>query len=47
MEVSKAAYDAGVLMSELRTATEGGLEEMFLRLTTDHARHDSTESANR
>jgi ABC-2 type transport system ATP-binding protein len=46
-DIAKAAQDASVLLSELRTATEGSLEEMFLRLTTDHARHDSTESANR
>jgi ABC-2 type transport system ATP-binding protein len=31
--VARAAYAAGVLLAELRPATEGGLEEMFLRLT--------------
>ena len=46
-QAARAAMAAGVVLSELRPATEGGLEEMFLRLTADHARHDSTESSRR
>jgi ABC-2 type transport system ATP-binding protein len=46
-QVSRAAMAAGVVLSELRAAAEGGLEEIFLRLTADHARQDSTDSASR
>jgi ABC-2 type transport system ATP-binding protein len=41
--VAGAAAAAGVVLSELRSAGSGGLEEMFLRLTAEHARDDSTE----
>jgi ABC-2 type transport system ATP-binding protein len=34
---------AGVVLLELRPAGETGLEEMFLRLTADHARDNATE----
>jgi ABC-2 type transport system ATP-binding protein len=36
--VGHAAYDGGVVLSELRTADSGGLEEMFLELTADTGR---------
>ncbi|MFW6691086.1 ABC transporter ATP-binding protein [Streptomyces sp. MAR4 CNX-425] len=36
--VSRAAAGAGVQVVELRDAGETGLEDMFLRLTADHAR---------
>jgi ABC-2 type transport system ATP-binding protein len=44
-QVARAAMAAGVVLSELRTADGGGLEEMFLRLTADHARQDSDSHA--
>jgi ABC-2 type transport system ATP-binding protein len=37
-QVGRAAYDGGVLLTELRTADSGGLEEMFLALTADTQR---------
>ena len=37
-EVGRAAYDGGVVLTELRTADSGGLEEMFLELTADTQR---------
>jgi len=36
--VGRAAYDGGVMLTELRTAESGGLEEMFLELTADTQR---------
>jgi ABC-2 type transport system ATP-binding protein len=36
--VGQAAYDGGVVLTELRTADSGGLEEMFLELTADTQR---------
>jgi ABC-2 type transport system ATP-binding protein len=36
--VGRAAYDGGVVLTELRTADSGGLEEMFLELTADTQR---------
>jgi ABC-2 type transport system ATP-binding protein len=44
---ARAAMAAGVVLSELRTADGGGLEEMFLQLTADHAGQDSTEGSRR
>jgi ABC-2 type transport system ATP-binding protein len=44
-EVAGAAMAAGVVLSELRTAEPDGLEAMFLRLTADHTRHESTEGS--
>ncbi|MDX6278581.1 MAG: type transport system ATP-binding protein [Nocardioidaceae bacterium] len=41
--VGRAAYDGGVLLTELRTADSGGLEEMFLELTADTQRDSTTE----
>jgi ABC-2 type transport system ATP-binding protein len=37
-EVGRAAYDGGVVLTELRSADSGGLEEMFLELTADTQR---------
>jgi ABC-2 type transport system ATP-binding protein len=37
-EVGRAAYEARVLLTELRTADSGGLEDMFLELTADTQR---------
>jgi ABC-2 type transport system ATP-binding protein len=37
-EVGRAAYDGGVVLTELRTADSGGLEDMFLELTADTQR---------
>ena len=37
-QVGRAAYDGGVVLTELRTADSGGLEEMFLELTADTQR---------
>ena len=37
-EVGRAAYSGGVLLTELRTADSGGLEDMFLELTADTQR---------
>jgi ABC-2 type transport system ATP-binding protein len=37
-EVGRAAYSGGVLVTELRTADSGGLEDMFLELTADTQR---------
>ncbi|SEE81447.1 ABC transporter ATP-binding protein [Jiangella alba] len=42
--VGRAALEAGVVLLELRPADSGGLEEMFLRLTSNHA-DDSTKDA--
>ncbi|WP_053202229.1 ABC transporter ATP-binding protein [Jiangella muralis] len=42
--VGRAALDAGVVLLELRPADSGGLEEMFLRLTSHHDA-DSTKDA--
>jgi ABC-2 type transport system ATP-binding protein len=36
--VGRAAYDGGVVLTELRHADSGGLEEMFLALTADTQR---------
>ena len=36
--VGQAAYDGGVVLTELRHADNGGLEEMFLELTADTQR---------
>jgi ABC-2 type transport system ATP-binding protein len=36
--VGQAAYDGGVMLTELRTADSGGLEDMFLELTADTQR---------
>jgi ABC-2 type transport system ATP-binding protein len=41
--VGRAAYDGGVVLTELRRADSGGLEEMFLELTADHQRDDNPE----
>ena len=37
-EVGRAAHSGGVLLTELRTADSGGLEDMFLELTADTQR---------
>jgi ABC-2 type transport system ATP-binding protein len=37
-DVGRAAYSGGVLLTELRTADSGGLEDMFLELTADTQR---------
>ena len=37
-QVGRAAYDGGVVLTELRSADSGGLEEMFLELTADTQR---------
>jgi ABC-2 type transport system ATP-binding protein len=37
-QVALAAMRAGIVLTELRTAGETGLEDMFLRLTADHSR---------
>jgi ABC-2 type transport system ATP-binding protein len=37
-QVGRAAYDGGVVLTELRNADSGGLEEMFLELTADTQR---------
>ena len=42
-QVGRAAYDGGVVLSELRTADSGGLEEMFLELTADTQRDTASE----
>jgi ABC-2 type transport system ATP-binding protein len=41
--VGRAAYDGGVVLTELRNADSGGLEEMFLELTADTQRESHTE----
>ena len=41
--VGRAAYDGGVVLTELRNAESGGLEEMFLELTADTQRESHTE----
>jgi ABC-2 type transport system ATP-binding protein len=38
VRVGQAAYDGGVVLTELRTADGGGLEDMFLELTADTQR---------
>jgi ABC-2 type transport system ATP-binding protein len=43
--VGRAAYDGGVVLTELRTADSGGLEEMFLELTADTQRDSHREKA--
>jgi ABC-2 type transport system ATP-binding protein len=43
--VGRAAYDGGVVLTELRTADSGGLEEMFLELTADTQRETHRERA--
>jgi ABC-2 type transport system ATP-binding protein len=42
-QVGRAAYDGGVVLTELRNADSGGLEEMFLELTADTQRESHTE----
>ena len=42
-QVGRAAYDGGVVLTELRTADSGGLEEMFLELTADTQRDTASE----
>jgi ABC-2 type transport system ATP-binding protein len=42
-EVGRAAYDGGVVLTELRAADSGGLEEMFLALTADTQRDNQRE----
>jgi ABC-2 type transport system ATP-binding protein len=42
-QVGQAAYDGGVVLTELRNADSGGLEEMFLELTADTQRESHTE----
>ena len=42
-QAGRAAYDGGVVLTELRTADSGGLEEMFLELTADTQRESHTE----
>jgi ABC-2 type transport system ATP-binding protein len=39
--IARAAATAGVVVIEIWQADEGGLEELFLRLTADHARDDA------
>jgi ABC-2 type transport system ATP-binding protein len=41
--VGRAAYDGGVVLTELRNADSGGLEEMFLELTADTQRDQPSE----
>ena len=41
--VGRAAHDGGVVLTELRTADSGGLEEMFLELTADTQRDTRRE----
>src|SRR3954447_8761971 len=41
--VGRAAYDGGVVLTELRTADSGGLEEIFLELTADTQRDTTPE----
>ena len=43
--VGRAAYDGGVVLTELRTADSGGLEEMFLELTADTQRDHPERTA--
>jgi ABC-2 type transport system ATP-binding protein len=47
--VGRAAYEGGVVLTELRNADSGGLEEMFLELTADTQRdtHSDTHSDTR
>ena len=40
--VGRAAYDGGVVLTELRNADSGGLEEMFLELTADTQREEDS-----
>jgi ABC-2 type transport system ATP-binding protein len=45
--IGRLAFDAGVLLTELRAADGAGLEEMFLQLTSDTQRddlHDQTST---
>jgi ABC-2 type transport system ATP-binding protein len=42
-QVGRAAYDGGVVLTELRNADSGGLEEMFLELTADTQRDNPSE----
>ncbi len=41
--VGRAAYDGGVVLTELRHAESGGLEDMFLALTADTQRDTNPE----
>jgi len=41
--VGRAAYEGGVMLTELRHADSGGLEEMFLELTADTQRDQQPE----
>src|SRR3954465_6869754 len=42
-QAGRAAYDGGVVLTELRNAASGGLEEMFLELTADTQRDTHPE----
>jgi len=45
-QVGRAAYDGGAVLTELRTADSGGLEEMFLELTADTSRDSAPRESN-
>jgi ABC-2 type transport system ATP-binding protein len=42
--VGRAAYEGGVMLTELRGADSGGLEEMFLELTADTQRETHSDN---
>jgi ABC-2 type transport system ATP-binding protein len=42
-QAGRAAYDGGVVLTELRSADSGGLEDMFLELTADTQRDSTPE----
>lgn len=43
-QVAQLALEAQVLVTEIRSAGSGGLEEMFLQLTADDARENAYEN---
>jgi ABC-2 type transport system ATP-binding protein len=45
--IARAAATAGVVVIEIRQADEGGVQELFLRLTADHARDDAETDAEK
>ena len=45
VDVGRVAAERQIVLTDLRAGTEGGLEDLFLELTSDTAREDVTETA--
>jgi ABC-2 type transport system ATP-binding protein len=45
VDVGRVAAELQVVLTDLRAGTEGGLEDLFLELTSDDAREDVSQPA--